>query len=62
MPEEVMKGVIGKAEATATRIYAGYANPKRAKKRKRDQHGKRRETEDSLQLIAATDVGASCAG
>jgi hypothetical protein len=43
MPEEVMKGVIDRGEATATRISAEDANADRAKKRKPNKRGKRRK-------------------
>jgi hypothetical protein len=44
MPEEVMKGVIERAEAKATRIYGEDANVDRAKKPKSNKRGKRRKS------------------
>jgi hypothetical protein len=43
MPEEVMKGVIDRGEATATRISAEDVKAKRARKQKPNKRGKRRK-------------------
>jgi hypothetical protein len=43
-----MKAVIDRADATATRIYAEDTKGKRAKKRKRDTHGRPARAERAL--------------